>query len=139
MSSTWALRFRDELREQIKYINKHQMWIAWVKYLHDCFRDQDTPAGRRQRHLVHDLSEKGKVVPFDEISNISSRLATAYAQKTPRTIRRDIKALESKHLITKTDAGYEANMGIMLGFLPVRRLPSVDDDFLGSAKESDTI
>ena len=112
--------FVDGLDEQIAAIRAQQLFVHWINYVHDCFRDRDRPADRRKRRLVLDLSEKQEPVPLSEIRHISPRIAEAYADKTQRTVRRDINELEEMGLLEKTPRGIRARRESMLAFLPLK-------------------
>ena len=90
-----ALRgFVDGLREQLKLIREQQRDVTWENYVHDVFRDKNSPAQTRQRWLVLDLGNTEETVPVARISELTPRLAKAYAVKTAKTLQRDLRALE---------------------------------------------
>ena len=49
--------FVDGLKEQLDYIRQQQWRVTWENYVHEVFRDKDTTAGKRQKHLVLDMPE----------------------------------------------------------------------------------
>jgi len=112
--------FVDGLREQIDLVQAQQMAVAWINYIHDQFHDQDTPAPRRQRHLMLDFPV-GQVVPRAKIPEISTRMARHYARAGERTLTRDLNALVAKGLLAKVGRGYRARQEIMFAFLPATR------------------
>jgi Fic family protein len=117
----YALRgFVDELRDVIGVIRAEQMQITWENYVHDLFRDADTPARRRQKHIVLDLPADGSPVPPGRIPQLSIRVATAYVGKQPKTVTRDINALVELGAVRRTSAGVVANRSLIEAFLPVR-------------------
>jgi Fic family protein len=113
--------FVDGLREQVDYIRDCQWKVAWENYVHDQFRDQDTPAYARQKHLVLDLPDA--VTARKDLTRVSARVASEYAGKGEKTLTRDLNALLSRKLIRKVGRGFLANRDQILAFLPV----SVDD------------
>ena len=113
--------FVDGLNEQISLIEVQQLNVHWINYIHDRFSDKVNPPGIRRRHLVLDLSRKEEVVPISEIRHISPRVAEHYAPLTVRTIRRDIRVLESMGLVERTLQGIRARSEVMRAFLPRTR------------------
>lgn len=109
----------DELREQISKIRDYQMDVTWDNHVHEQFRDQDTPARRRQKHIALDL-------PVDvwtkssAVRHVSVRVAEAYAGKTPKTVSRDLNYLASLSLIDRSTKGIRPNRSLITAFLPPR-------------------
>jgi hypothetical protein len=87
--------------------------------VHDIFRDQETPAKRRQKHLVLDLP-RDQVVPQSKIRSTSPRIAEEYAGKTTKAVTRDLNALRQLRLIRRVPGGIIANRDLVKAFLPVR-------------------
>jgi len=110
--------FIDGLREQIDVIRRQQFSVHWTNHVYNVFRNKDGVADHRRRRLVLDLTEKVNPIPIAEIPNISSRVATAYANKTRKTLNRDIRLLEEMELITKSKKGISVNRRLILAFLP---------------------
>lgn len=119
--------FVDELREQLTRIREEQMEVTWQNWVHDQFRGQETPAKRRQKHLVLDLP-RGQYVPVARVRGVSPRVAEEYAGRTNKAITRDLNALEALGLIRRTRTTVIANRDIVKAFLPVRaeQLPGTD-------------
>ena len=93
--------FIDGLKEQINLVKLQQLSVHWTNYVHDMFRDNNSPADVRQCRLVLDLSKDEKPVPISKIKRISARIAEAYANKTYKTVTRDINALVTMGLVEK--------------------------------------
>jgi Fic family protein len=110
--------FVDGLKEQIKIIKYQQLQVHWINYIHSKFGGQDSPANIRRRHLVIDLSGQEEAVPTSKIRHISPRIAEAYADKTDKTVIRDINRLTEMGLVEKTKKGFRARPEIMFAFLP---------------------
>lgn len=113
--------FVDGLKEQIKVVQKQQLAVAWRDYIYEKFKDMKGDKNIRRRNLVLDFSNKSKPVPFNEIKEISPRIAESFTNKTVKTIRRDLIELISMGLLKRIESGYIANSEIMLSFLPERR------------------
>ncbi len=116
---SYALQgFVDELKKQIEVIQGQQMIVHLTNYIHDKFKDKDSLAQTRRRYLALDLSKQTEPVAVQKIRRLSPRIAEAYAKKTDKTLKRDIKALEDMELIVKEDKGYRIRREIIFGFLP---------------------
>jgi len=113
--------FVDGLKEQITTIKQQQLQVHWINFIHDRFRNEDSPAGTRRRRLVIDLSEAEEPVPLAKIRHISPRIAEAYAGKTDKTVIRDINQLVTMGLVERSKKGVRARPEIMLAFLPGTR------------------
>lgn len=115
--------FVDGLHEHLDIIRTQQWSVAWRDYVHEVLGDHptDREVRRRRRNLLLDLSLKTTPVPISELRVLSGRVAEAYAKKTPKTLQRDIDALEEQGLVVKMGNGYLANRGRILAFLPARR------------------
>jgi Fic family protein len=108
----------DELREQIEVVRAYQKEVMWQKIVHDSYRDEDTPAKRRQRHLILDMPA-GRTVSRLKLREVSARVAGEYAGSGSKTLTRDVNELLSRKLLLKSDAGYLANREIVDAFLPL--------------------
>ena len=97
----------DGLNEQISYIREQQLRVHWNNYVYAQFRDKEGEVNIRRRRLVIDLSDKGEPVPISEIRHISPRIAEAYADRTDRTIRSDIRVLSEMDLVSLTEVGVQ--------------------------------
>ncbi|MBU2464430.1 MAG: Fic family protein, partial [Candidatus Edwardsbacteria bacterium] len=116
-----AQGFVDGLREQLERI-RHQQWdVTWENYIHDMFHSKISRSDIRQRNLVLDLSDSDKPVMPQKIAELSPRLAKDYANKTYKTIQRDLNALEKMNLIERTADGVRAKKETILAFLPWKK------------------
>jgi cell filamentation protein, protein adenylyltransferase len=113
--------FVDGLRDQIQLI-RDQQWVAtWQIFVHDQFRDHPGPASKRQRDLVLDLGNSPENVAINKIAELTPRLARHYASKSPKTLQRDLVALEKAGLIERTPVGVRARRELILAWLPWRK------------------
>ena len=121
---------RDGLRDQIQYVRTEQRDVVWRNFVHEKFRDLNTAADIRRRHLVLDLSMQEAGVPRSALQTVSTRIATTYARKGEKTLSRDLNELKAMELVLRTSApsGHEkskwlwsANKSLIDAFLPVRR------------------
>ncbi|MHB0867403.1 MAG: Fic family protein [Thermoleophilia bacterium] len=113
--------FVDGLKEQVELIQTQQLRVHWINYIHDQFRDKTGATADRRRHLAIDLSNQVIPVSIAKVRHISPRIAEAYANKTDKTVRRDINSLEKLGILSVTDKEIRAKKEIMLGFLPAVR------------------
>jgi Fic family protein len=117
--------FVDELREQIETIKQQHFDVTWVNYIHEQFRDEDTPAKRRQRHLMLDFPQG--VVARAKVAEVSPRMIWHYANAGEKTLSRDLNALVHRGLLIKTSRGFRANRAIIAAFLPATYRPTEDE------------
>jgi len=112
--------FVDGLKAQVDLIRQQQWDVAWENHVHGAFKDNKGPTADRRRWLVLDLSKAGSPIARAAITDLSPRLARAYARKTEKTLTRDLNALLGMGLLTKADEGYVANKTLILAFLPAK-------------------
>lgn len=120
-----VLGFVDALRGQLKLVWE-QVWnVTWESHIHDTFKNKDKPSDVRRRHLALDISRgvaSGTSVSPTEVRNVSPRIAAHYSRKTPRTLQRDLMALEELGLIVvNLDGSVRPNREIVFSFLPRKR------------------
>ena len=117
----YAVRgFVDQLREQIDIIRFQQLEVTWINYVHDQFRHKKSSSNDRRKRLVLALSRRDEAVPKNEVRRLTPELAEEYAEKTPRTVSRDLNTLLEMDLIRSTRHGYVVNKERILAFLPTR-------------------
>ena len=56
--------------------------------------------------------------PFSKLSEVSPRVAAAYALKTSKTLSRDVNALLQMGLLVEEQGGFQARKDLILAFLP---------------------
>lgn len=113
--------FVDGLSEQLQMIREEHWNTVWRNHIHEMFRDKKTESDTRQRQLALDLSNTKDSIPLSKITEVSARIARAYAHKTTKTISRDLLILEQLGLIQRTPQGVRARREAILAFLPWRR------------------
>lgn len=115
--------FLDGLRSQLQRIRTQQWDVAWENYVHDSFKDKNTPSDKRRRDLVLDLSKQPEPVPLGKLTEISPRVAAMYARKTGKTLSRDLTVLTQMNLLQRNKEGkYKARKELILAFLPPRAI-----------------
>ncbi len=117
---TYALTgFLEGLKEQLAYVRTLQFEVAWINYIHDFFKDQNTKASKRKKTLLLEVLEKGEPVPISGIDQLSPKLAKAYAGLHSRTCARDVDSLVNDNLLSKVGKKVEVNRGLIAQFLPI--------------------
>lgn len=109
--------FVDQLKDQISTIRGQQFLVTWQHLVHMSYRDEETPAKIRQRHLVLDL-QPGEWYHRSKIRDVSTRVAVEYAGRKSKTITRDLNELERRSLIIRDGPRFRANYERVRAFLP---------------------
>lgn len=107
----------DGLQEQIEWIERQQLQLAWESFVHEQFADKNTNAARRQQRLLRDLDYEAPT-PRSGVTTITPRITLEYAGKTSKTVTRDLNLLEEKRLIVRTPQGIVPNLDLVRAFLP---------------------
>lgn len=114
--------FVDGLREHLEAVRYQQWQLTWVNHVFDSFKGKSSPSDDRRRHLVLDMSKDHQLIPLNQLTEISPRVATAYATKTQKTLLRDLKTLMGLDLIESKDGGYKTKIGKVIALLPYRHI-----------------
>jgi Fic family protein len=117
--------FVDGLRDQINLIRDQQMQVAWINFVYDRLRTAEGGAAvvKRRRELIIELSAPERRQPLtpEEISLLSPHLARLYAERTKKTLRRDLNELKNLGLVVADGTGrFRAHVEIIAAFLPAR-------------------
>ncbi|MBM4053349.1 MAG: Fic family protein [Planctomycetes bacterium] len=110
--------FVDGLKSQINLIRKQQLEVHWINFIHFIFKDKHTTSDHRRRDLILDLSKHDAGIPVSKVKHITPQIAEKYANKTQKTLIRDINILGKMDLIKKTKEGILPRKEIILAFLP---------------------
>jgi cell filamentation protein, protein adenylyltransferase len=115
---TYAARgLVDELTEQLDIVWRWQFDDRWEQYVYQRFGELRTETNRRRLRLTLELSKRHpEPVARAEVPLLDPRLAHAYAQKTPKTLTRDLNAIRKLGLIERATRGYRAKKDIIRGF-----------------------
>lgn len=112
--------FVDGIRDQLDMIRNQQFGDRWEQYIYQQFGRTTTPARLRQRQLVLEISKhKGEAVPRAHMRHLSPTLMQMYAEKTDKTLSRDINALVKMGLVRRQGRSYVPNTRTIEAFLPV--------------------
>lgn len=120
-----AAGFVDELQQQLSSVHEWIVEASWTNYVHSLFLASTTTA-KRQRDLVLALPWD-EFVPRARLTELTPRLAEAYATRKSKTVTRDLNALEEKGLIERDSRGIRARREIIQSFLP-RAAPGSEND-----------
>ena len=129
----YAMRgLRDALDEQIQIIRMYQWEVAWRDYVYQKFHGQKGEAVERRRLLALELpkADKCRVLPA-RLRRLTPEIAERYANKTDKTLSRDINELLEMKLIRRVGKEVEVNGEILTQLLPQR---SADDSYNGPQK-----
>lgn len=110
----------DQLRMQLSRIRDQQWDVTWSNYVHERFRETQGEAARRRRRLVLALSSQEAPVTKSELMSLTPAIAKDYAQKTDKTLARDLNNLLDMELVKKSGRGFIANKELILAYLPFR-------------------
>jgi Fic family protein len=111
----------DQLKQQIDWIRDQQMRVAWINYVHERFVDERSSTAVRRRKLVLALTDLSTPVPRAGLRRLTPQLTELYADKTTKTLARDLNYLVLMRLIIREPTGYRAHREIVAAFLPLRR------------------
>jgi Fic family protein len=112
-----AQGFLDCLREQAEQIRSLQGDIIWLGHIREVFGDNIKSAGyKRKENLLIDLSGLKTPAPVAGLSEISGRVAKAYARRSGKTLNRDLNSLIGMGLVEKTGDGVQARKVRILPF-----------------------
>jgi len=114
----------DGLRKQMESVWQQQWDITWRNYVHELFQSKTSASDVRQRHLALDLGIQPDWVPISKLSELTPRLAKAYATKTAKTLQRDLNALGELKLIAREPKQVRARRELIFGFLPLTKRPT---------------
>ena len=114
----YAVRgFVDGLAEQCRYVESVQMGLAWEHFVFQLFRQaKQTSAARRRREVVLSLSQRERPVKKRLVATLTPGLAGLYADKTTKTLTRDLNWLVAAGLVERTADGYRARTELMKAF-----------------------
>jgi Fic family protein len=117
--------FLDGLRGQLQLIRDQVLDVVWQSYVLDQFIDRNSPVDLRRRTLVEELSRivEPKSVPLDRLQYISQAVTKLYANKTAKTLYRDVRELFKMKLLRFDGKGIRANQEYIQVFLPMKSVP----------------
>ncbi len=122
--------FVDGLRDQINLIHDQQLQVAWINFVYDRLRTAGGGAAvvKRRRELIIEMSppDRRKALTPGEISLLSPHLARLYADRTQKTLRRDLAELKNLGLVVTDGTGrFRAHVETIEAFLPARKPPEM--------------
>jgi Fic family protein len=142
----YAVRgLRDALDEQIQVIRRDLRKVVWRDYVYETFRDATRgDATHRRRLLALALAGvESPGVPVSKVGLLTPEIARLYANRTAKTLSRDLKELLKMGLIIiQPGRGVGANLAILSNlavlrrFLPAGRAHAQDDSGHGQDARS---
>ena len=113
--------FVDGLREQSRFIERVQLKLAWEHFVYGEFRRiPSSPAMRRRREVTLALGRVAGAVRKQAIADLSPNLARRYADRTGKTLTRDMNWLVKRDFVEREEDGYRAKVDSMRAFRPAR-------------------
>ena len=113
--------FVDGLREQSRFIAGIQLKLAWEHLVYAEFQlIPPSRAMRRHREVTLTLGRAGEPVAKPAIPDLSPDLARVYADRTSKTLTRDMNWLVNRGLLERGGDGYRAQVDSMRAFRPER-------------------
>jgi len=95
--------------------------VTWRNYVHERFQNKTSSSDTWQKHLALDLGIAKDWVAIAGITELTPRLAKAYAGKTAKTVQRDLNRLVSDELIVKNGRKVRAQRELIFAFLPLKK------------------
>ncbi|EWM16677.1 Fic family protein [Kutzneria sp. 744] len=121
-----AQGFVDLLREQIELVQRQQLRVSWVNFVHQRFQTlPNTEATARQRTLL--LSLPDGPTPLGTVRRLTPELAEQYAGRSDKTVTRDVNRLQSLGLVVLDRHTIEPAIMQMAAFIPGRASSSPRD------------
>lgn len=116
----------DGLRQQLEFVWQQQWDLTWRNYVHELFQHKNSGSDVRQRHLALDLGMQTGWVQIGTIPELTPRLAKAYANRTSKTLQRDLNRLAGMGIIIREPKQVRARRELIFAFLPLRNQPKKD-------------
>ena len=79
--------------------------MIWESFIQRAFAKKTRPSELRQRDVALALLRRSDSISAKEIPELSPELAKAYADKSQKTVTRDLNALETMGIIQQTTGG----------------------------------
>ncbi len=115
----------DGLKEQLMRIRDYQWDVIWRDYVYKTFKTHkaksSSTVNARRRDLVLALPANEAFTPIRRLNMITPEIARAYAEKTTKTISRDLNVLEEMGLVQISKSGVRARRDSILAFLPMQK------------------
>jgi hypothetical protein len=117
--------FVEELRDQLAVIESHQLSITWLKLVSEFDLGQTGATSSRRKAMLLALPAGGPddFTPISGVRRLSPEIAALYADKTSKTITRDINCLEQAGLLVRKDNAIRPRLEQLFAFLPLRKQP----------------
>lgn len=119
-----AQGFVDGLAAQIKRLHSQQEKLMWRSYVDEQYQGRPSPARSRQRALAIELGRRDDWVPQRDLMGLTPEIARAYADKTTKTLTRDLNQLKKVGYLVTRGGRWRANMERVRGMRPFTVDPS---------------
>lgn len=111
----------EGLRKQLHFVWEQQWDVTWRNYVHERFQNKTSSCDTRQRHLALDLGIANDWIAVADITELTPRLAKAYAGKTAKTVQRDLNHLVNEGIIVRDRRKVRARRELIFAFLPLKK------------------
>ena len=116
---TYAVQgFVDQIRDQLAIVREQQWRVAWQNFVHETFGSTRTPADNRCVRVLLDLSSVEQSIERSKLKELTPALALLYADKTDKTLSRDLNRLSEMGLVEINGKRVRARREEILAFLP---------------------
>ncbi|MGB6425670.1 MAG: Fic family protein [Solirubrobacterales bacterium] len=104
---SYAIRgFVDQLKEQLDRIWRQQFTDRWEQFVYQTFGGVQSETKHRRLRLVLAVSKSEEPVPRAAVPTLTPVLARAYADKTSKTVTRDLNAIQELGLLRREPGGF---------------------------------
>lgn len=112
----------DSLDEQIGVVRAQQLRTIWINYIHEQFRGRNSKADGRRRNLILAMSAgRQETIDIKDVAGLTPRIAKEYAEKTQKTLNRDLNVLEEMGLLERERGKVRILSDVISSFLPSRK------------------
>ena len=113
-----AQGFVDGLLTQIKRIHSQQERLMWRSWVDEHYQGKAQESASRQRALALALGDRDRWVAKSEAMGLTPWLATAYADKTTKTLTRDLNQLQKLRYVQVNGDRVRARIDTVRGMRP---------------------
>lgn len=115
--------FVDGLTAVIKRLHGQQEQLMWRALVDEAFINQPTAVAHRQRLLAVEVGkvEQGQVIRRNDVRRLTPELAEAYANKTGKTLTRDLNNLQRLGFVDHNKYGVWPRLARVRGMRPVAK------------------
>lgn len=111
--------FVDMLREQIRFVQKMQRWVAWVNFVHERFQQETQGETSRRRRTLLLALPPDEHTPRNRLRTLTPEIALMYAHLQDKAVSHDTNRLRALGLLAGDGRrGYKPRIERMDAFMP---------------------